>query len=282
MFAGPAGAIEDADSNPVKRGAVHAPAKSAARLASAGKKGKEGQPPLDPADGLLADLRGGETQGVEAAQKLAELGTPRATEIMLDELALGVPPKVAAALLKALSQKGLPQSFEVLSLYAADRNPELRKLAISALADVRETRVVPLLVAALSDATPDVRAAAAQALSARREKAAEPALLKLLAHKDAAAAPALAEIGGPETARTLAEMVGNVPDHLLVTALGDLLKRKDFGPDPIRLEVVKTLGKIPGNDAVDALADYLKVTAKDKTTPSRGEASKIIEQRTTK
>ncbi len=253
----------------------------------AAKKSKEGKEvpavaPADPAEMLATQLRGPEAQALEAAQKLADLGTSKAVELTLNELALGVPPKVAALLLTGVDKKGSPQAFDILAIYSTDRNPELRKLAFTALGDLKDQRAVPLLISALADATPDVRAAAAQALGARKEKTAEPALLKLLAHKDTSAPAALAQVGGPDTARTLSEMVGNVPDRLVVEALGDFLKRKDFGPDPIRLEVVKTLGKIPGSDALDALSDYLKATAKDKALPSRTEASKIIEQRTAK
>ena len=170
----------------------------------------------------------------------------------------------------------------MLSLYSTNRSPELRKRAVQALGDIQDARVVPLLIAALSDGSGEVRAAAAGALGARREKSAEPALLKLLARQDNAAPAALGAIGGPETTRTIAEMVGNVPDRLVVQTLGELLKRGDFGPDPLRLEVVKTLGKIPGDPALDVLSDYLKATAKDKGRPSSKEATKIIEQRTAK
>jgi hypothetical protein len=242
---------------------------------------KKGAGP-DAVEALLPQLRGTEEEALQATQKLQELADPKAVEVLLNELAIGVSPKVAAAMLEALQPKKDPRAIDVLELYSTNRNPELRRRAVAALGDIPDGRVVPLLIAALSDATSDVRAVAAAALGARKEKSAEPHLLKLLAHKDIAAPAALGQIGGPETARTLAEMVGNVPDRLVVQTLGELLKRADFGPDPLRVEVVKTLGKIPGGDALDVLTDYVKATAKDKARPSRQEASKIIEQRTAK
>jgi len=241
---------------------------------------RKGQP--DPVEALAPGLRGPEDQAVEAAQKLAALPGPRAVDLLLDALVVGAPPRVAAALLEALAPKKDPRAAEVLAYYAHDRNPELRRLAVSALGVVPDPRVTPLLIAALSDAMAEVRGAAAQALGARREKSAEPQLLKLLARKDASAPAALGQIGGPETARTLAEMVGNVPDRLLVQSLAALLQRPDFGPGPLRLEVVKTLGKMPGNDAVEALSDYIKATAKDKNRPSRAEAGRLVEERSAK
>jgi hypothetical protein len=123
---------------------------------------------------------------------------------------------------------------------------------------------------------------AAGALGARHEKSAEPALIQLLLRKDPAAPPALGQIGGPDTARALAEMIGNVPDGMILQTLGELLRRPDFGPEPVRVQVVKTVGKMPGSQTLDILGDYVTDTAKDKLRPSRVEAQKIIEQRTAK
>ena len=207
-------------------------------------------------------------------------------------------------------------------MYARHRNPDLRKKAIVALAALSApaveaavkpgakgakaaaasvvavapaaaspavASVTPLFIAALSDSSSEVRAAAAETLGNRHEKTAEPALIKLLLRKDAAAPAALGQIGGADTARALGEMIGNVPDRLISETLGELLKRPDFGPDPLRVEVVKTLGKMPGTMPVDLLSDYVKDTAPsagkdkaEKARPSRIEAQKIIEQRTAK
>lgn len=286
-----------------------------------------------PEDALIGELRGKDDQALAAVKKLAALDTPRATEILLGELSLGVSPKVAGAVLDVLLQKRSAEGLPLLSLYARHRNPELRKRAVSALAALvvapapgagnaaaapagdaaakaaapaakaakgggkasapsapaltaaQQAQVVGLLIASLSDANTDVREVAAEALGARREKAAEPALIKLLLRKDAAAPAALGQIGGAETARALAEMIGTVPDRLLAETLGLLLIRPDFGPDPLRLEVVKTLGKLSGSQPIDLLSDYVTATAKDKADkarPSRTEAQKIIEQRTAK
>lgn len=249
------------------------PAPAAAKVTDAGP---------DPAEALLAEVRKGGAAALEAAQRLAALATARALELSLDELALGPPPPVAGELLSGLVGRKDPKAIEVLVFYAHHRSPDLRKRAVQALGEIPDERVVPVLIDALSDPTTDVRATAAAALGARRERRAEGALLKLLQHKDTAAPAALGLIGGPDTARTLSEMVGNVPDRLVVQTLGELLKRADFGPDALRVEVVKTLGKIPGNDPVDALSEYLKLSAKDKARPSRTEATKIVEQRTAK
>lgn len=282
-----AGGAADAVRTPAKKtGESAGGIKSAAALAAKAKAGKpepaEAGP--DPADALLPEVRKG---SVEAIQKLGALGTPRAFELLLSELSLGLSPKAASAALEIMVAKKVPDSLPLLTLYAHHRSPELRKKALSGLGAMTATpadlsATTPLLITALSDASADVRGVAAKALGDRKEKSAEPQLIKLLLRKDAAAPAALGKIGGPDTARALAEMIGNVPDSMITETLGELLLRPDFGPEPIRVEVVKTLGKMPGTQTLDILTDYMKETAKEVKRPSRGEAQKIIEQRTAK
>jgi len=263
---------------------------------------------------LIADLRragspSDEQAAVAAAQKLGTMTAPAATEALLTELATGLSPKVATAALDALiAQKPAAadtQLLPVLSLYARHRNAELRRRAVTAIAALPDTtgasQVVPILISALGDGSADVRQVAAQSLGARHEKTAEPALIKLLLRKDPAAPAALGQVGGADTARALSEMIGNVPDRMILETLGELLKRPDFGPEQVRVQVVKTIGKMPGSQTLDILSDYVKQTApgaaqaggkvaakagkeagKDAPRPSRVEAQKIIEQRTAK
>lgn len=268
---------------------------------------------------LIARLRSTtESEAVAAARKLGETNTPTAQAALLDALSIGVSPKVAAAALSSLSSLRSADALPVLELYTHHRNPDLRKRAVQGLVALvvapegNETpakppvgkklvkpvtvkpgvaheelapKIVPQLIAALSDGSSDVRQVAAEALGQRREKSAEPALIKLLQRKDTAAPEALGLIGGPDTARALGEMIGTVPNYLITTTLGALLRRSDFGPEPARTEVVKMLGKMPGDQPVDFLSDYVKATDTDKESkarPSRAEAQKIIEQRTAK
>lgn len=292
----------------------------AARETGALKGAKVTVPKVDPsADAvapLLADLRrgaagAGEDAAVDAVKKLGALGTPRAMDALLGELSTGLSPKVATAALDVLvAHKPTaedPSPLAVYSLYAHHRNAELRRRAYSGLAALPDapagspapaagqaaapttSPAVPMLIAALSDSSAEVRQVAAQALGTRHEKSAEPALIKLLLRKDPAAPLALGQIGGADTARALAEMIGNVPDRMILETLGELLKRPDFGPEQVRTGVVKTIGKMPGAQTLDILTDYVKMTAPDKNAkdkapprPSRVEALKIIEQRTAK
>jgi hypothetical protein len=254
----------------------------------------------------------------EALLDVLALGaSPKVAGAALDALAAGKDRLPASHRSQLIGE-----SLQVLTVYAHHRSPELRKRAMASLAALvapaaepapaaaakspakapskgaapaaapsasvsasEAAQVVPLLIAGLSDSSAEVRSVAAQALGDRREKTAEPALIKLLLRKDSAAPEALGKIGGADTARALSEMIGNVPDSFITETLGLLLLRPDFGPDPLRLDVVKTLGKLPGSQPTDILSDYMNQTGKDKADkarPSRAEASKIIEQRTAK
>lgn len=280
----------------------------------ASKAPGKAEAPADAFAALVADLRRSgspseEQAAATAAQKLGGLASPAANEVLLGELSTGLPPKVAMAALDALAAQKTAaveaQLLPVLSLYAHHRNADLRGRAVTAVAALpvspaASATVVPLLIGALGDASSEVRAVAAQALGGRHEKSAEPALIKLLLRKDPAAPAALGQVGGADTARALSEMIGNVPDRMILETLGELLKRPDFGPEQVRVQVVKTIGKMPGSQTLDILTDYVKQTApagagggqagakpgkdaaKEAPRPSRIEAQKIIEQRTAK
>jgi HEAT repeat protein len=237
-------------------------------------------PPSEPVPDLKKTLMTAEEEKAgEAARKLGESTDPAALDALLDALALGAPPKRAADVLAALAGRKDARAVDVLKHFAKNRNPELRKKALVALGALPDQRAVAPLLDALSDSVEEVRAAAAKALGDRKEKSAEQRLLQLLRRRDAAAAPALAQIGTPDLAHRIAEMLGEIPDALLCTALGDMLKRPDFGPENVRVEMVKTLAKVPGIDSTTTLIEYVAATEKDKARPSRQEAQKIVDQR---
>jgi HEAT repeat protein len=185
------------------------------------------------------------------------------------------------ALVQALGGKNDPRAVAALERHTRHRSPAVRKAALTALAALPagDKRALPPLLVALGDSDGEVRGVAAKLIGDRREHGAEERLVKLLEHRDAAAAGALAAIGTPELAHRLSEMMGSVPDPILCTALGEMLKRRDLGPETIRVELVRTLGKVPGPDATTALIEYVAATESDKARPSRQEAQKLVDER---
>jgi len=229
---------------------------------------------------LKKDLQtGDDAHADDAAKKLAASKDAKAPELILDLLALGLPPRHAQIVLGGLGARHDAKSIEVLGTFARNRNAEVRRKAIALLAGMVDPKVTPLLLAALSDTAPEVRAEAAGALGKRKERSAEAKLLQLLERRDPSAPAAVAAIATPDLAHRLGERIGPIPDELLCSTLGEILKRPDFGPDPVRVEIVKTLAKIPGADSTTALQEYLQATEKDPKRPSRKSAQEIIDQR---
>jgi HEAT repeat protein len=220
-----------------------------------------------------------EARAVDAAAALGKSSDPKALEALVAALDEGTTPKAAAAECAALGVKKDARALPILTQYARHRAAEVRKAALAALALVNDKRATAALIAGLGDSDAEVRAQAAKGIADRRERTDEDRLIKLMEHRDASAAGALAAIATPQLAHRLSEMLGQVPDPILCTALGEMLKRVDFGPEPIRVEVVRTLSKVPGVDSTAVLVEYVASTERDKNRPSRLEAQKIVDER---
>ncbi|HJZ86671.1 MAG TPA: HEAT repeat domain-containing protein [Polyangia bacterium] len=228
------------------------------------------------ADPLKADLMSDDVdKAVAAAQKL---GAAKRADLLLEAISMGAPPKVDAAILEALAQCKTERALDTFLRYADNRNPEVRKKALTGLSEAPDKRASARLMEAVGDGDPSVRALAAKFVAKRREKGADEALLKLLRHNDGGAAQPLGSIATPEMTRRLAEMVGVLSDALLAQTLGVILKRSDVA-DPLRVEIVNTLVKIPGADSTTALVEYVAAVPAKEDRPSKGAAQKAIEQK---
>ena len=218
-------------------------------------------------------------RAVAAASSLGVLADPRAMAALAGALDLGLPPRVAAASLEALASKKEAALLDLFRRYAQHRRPEIRKVALEAAGALVLPGSVAVLIDALSDTDATVRAKAARLLGERREKAAEDPLFRLLVRGDDAAGEPLGAVAGIGTAKKLIDLIGQVPDRALALALGGCLARVDFGPEPLRVDVVKALGKLPGTEPVALLEDYDRGLAEKDDRPSRAEARRILEGR---
>lgn len=237
------------------------------------------KPPAD-LDATVAALANANVEvAAAAAEKLAGYDHPAAHEALLDALALGVPPSVAAPVLAAVAARPAPTDIASLARYAGHRNPAVRSPALDALARYADPAARAAVVAGLRDRAGTVRAAAAAAIGrAKLIEAADP-LLVLLARGEEAAARSLAALADPELARRIAEHFGKVPEPTLALCLGAILKRPDFGPDTARVEVVRAIGKIQDAAAIAALTDYIDSVPKNQQRPSKQEASAMVDAR---
>lgn len=230
---------------------------------------------------LKADLHGDNVdRAVAAASALGSLkGDAAAIDALMGALQLGAPPKLTVALIESIALHKSAKSLDLVRHFVTNRRAEIRVAAVNAVGSVEDPRVATILIATLGDSSPMVRARAARLLAELKERRAEKPLFKMLRRGDKAAARPLGTVGGVETAKQLAELIGELPDAAIATALGTMLKRGDFGPDPLRVEVVKALGKIPGADATAALVEYVASVPAKEVRISKAKAEKLLEER---
>lgn len=219
-----------------------------------------------------------------AAEKAAvELGSSKdakaATGVLLDALALGVHPKVAAAALGSLATLERAEAFDTIAFYLTYRDTRVRTAAVTAMGALDDKRADNFVLAALSDSDKKVRAAAADVVSKRKIKRGIEPLMALLQKGDEATAPALAAMADNDLAVALGELIGKAPDAVLARTLGLILMRPSYGPESARVEVVRALGKVPGPEAIEQLSTYVDSIPENPPRQSRREAEATIENR---
>ncbi len=244
------------------------------------KKKRKKAPVAQSADAQSSDLRSTSIDKAEAAAEgLGNSKSPKAVATLLDALAMGVHPRVAAVALTALAKHAKPESFETVSYYLHHRSPRVRGAAVKAMGTLNDKRSKKLVLRALRDSHKTVRAAAAELLATKKNKQAIEPLIALIKKGDEASAMALASLANADLARSLGELIGSAPDGLLARCLGAILMRPDFKPEEARVEVVRALGKIPGNDTLEQLSNYIGSIPDKPPRDSRREAELIVEAR---
>jgi HEAT repeat protein len=229
---------------------------------------------------LRANLQSTDLErATQAARQLGQVQTPDALKILLDSLAMGLHPTLAGSVIDAVALYKDARAMDVLLYYSHHRAADVRGRAIAALGQQGDARVAAAVQTGLRDSDASVRAAAAQVAAARKDAAAISPLMALLVKGDAAVAEPLAKLSTPDTARKLGELIGEAPDALLAQCLGAILVRPDFGPEAAYVEVVRVLGKLPGDDAIVALTTFIGSTPEVPVRQSRREAQALYEQK---
>lgn len=219
-----------------------------------------------------------EGKAVAAVRALGDSKAPNAGEPLIEALAVGTTPPVAQEALAQLGKLRDPKAIQVLVLYSGNRTSVTRLAAVKALAALPDPRVVGTLMERLGDSDAEVRAVAATALRDRKETRAVDRLFKLVARNDAGAAAPLGTLAPPTLVPQIAELRGRVDDAVLASVFGEFIKRGDV-PDRLRLDVVRTLGNLPGAAATTALVEYLAEVPEKESRPSRDEAQRLIDRR---
>ena len=89
---------------------------------------------------------------------------------------------------------------------------------------------------------------------------------------------ALGQLISPNDVPKLAELRGSIDDAVLATALGEFLKRPNVA-DRLRVDVIRTLSRVPGAVATTALVEYLTTIPEKDTRASKDEAQKAVDAR---
>ena len=229
---------------------------------------------------IAADLAAADpATAIAAAKQLGKAAGATGLEALLDALSVGLHPKVAVAALDAVSEHSSPKAFEFAATYARHRNPNVRAAAVRALVAGGGPKMETAVLAALHDGNAGVRLAAADAVAAMKIRAGIEPLLALLARGDDAAVKALGRMADADLARRVAEAVGTAPDTAVARCLGTMLVRADFGPEEARVEVVRALGRVPGDESLEQLTNYVATIPEKPPRASRTEAEATIETR---
>ncbi|NVB84226.1 MAG: hypothetical protein HOV81_37970 [Kofleriaceae bacterium] len=213
-----------------------------------------------------------------AAEQLGASSDPAAHDALLDGLAMGVPPAVAVVAVGALAMHPAPPDVAALVRYANHHTPSLRQAALGALALYPDPIAKKRIVAGLHDKAGSVRGAAATAAAKGRVREALDPLFELLARGEEPAARALAQLADADLVRRIGDQVGKVPEPTLAQTLGFILKRADVA-EPLKIDVVRAVGKIQDPSAVTVLSDYVDATPKTPEKESRTEAQKMVQAR---
>ncbi len=203
--------------------------------------------------------------------------SPKALELLLAALADGVAPRAAEGAAEALGRFDDVRATDALVALAARPTPAVRRAALTALARQKVGKAEEAIRIGLGDVDASVRAAACKAVVARGDRGAEARLLKLLERGDEAAAEAVGKLATPRTVATLAESAGRLPDAIIASALSEVVRREDVA-DPLRVEVLRVIAKLPGAASTAALMDYLAQPG-GKGRPSKDVAQKLIDER---
>jgi HEAT repeat protein len=218
---------------------------------------------------------------VKAAELLGRTNDPRALTQLLDALALGLDPKVAAVALTSVGAHGDVKAFDTVAYYARYRDPSVRAAAVGALASLDDSRAIELVLTSLRDGHKSVRAAASEVVAARSIKRGIEPMLELMKRGDEGVVAPLAKMADPDLARAVGELIGAAPDALTAACLGTILLKPGFKPEAARVEVVRALGKIAGSEAVEQLTTYIEKTPEKPPRQSRREAEALVEARLT-
>ena len=212
-----------------------------------------------------------------AAASLGNEGSKAAREALLSALSVGLHPKVAEAALLGLAKVADSSCFDTMLVYTRSRSEPVRAAAYRGLANLSDKRAEAKLLNALDDESGVVRKIAIEEIERAENRAAMPKLVSLIEKGDLAAGKAFGSMADAEDARKIAETVGRFPDDALAMALGTMLLRPEFDPEPTRVQVVRAMSKLRTKTVKEMLSKYSELDGSVGGRDSLKEARAVLD-----
>ena len=231
--------------------------------------------------------------GRESAQPLASrLSTHDQTELLiaLDELSAsaesdrnsravadllraGQPDVVTDHALDALARMKSREARAVLTAFCRHRRADARVRAYTALANLRDSRDIPVIIEGLRDSAATVRSQVAVLLGQLQAKDAVPDLLRALELGVHTAASAIGKLGDAASVQSYGGQLGRLPLPVMLEGYGQYLERPDI-PESVKLEIIAGLEQVSGA-TVKAFLNARVQTPGKNTTPKLQQAMSI-------
>ncbi|MYR08045.1 MerR family transcriptional regulator [Gordonia sp. SID5947] len=192
---------------------------------------------------LMHDLDS-DSAGVRYGAALAAMGHRLSSEAVADAVLAESDPNVSGALTWALAASGDESGAAVLAVGLRSDDADVRRRAVSAVAEMTGPAVTGMLRGALTDTDAVVRSRAALALGSRGDQAVVPSLIEMVV-----AGPN--DVEAADLLRDLAADSGTADQ--LATDLGRLLDDPAV-PPAARSRLAQALVEMPGDAAADILA----------------------------
>ncbi|NYB51460.1 MAG: HEAT repeat domain-containing protein [Methanobacteriaceae archaeon] len=195
-----------------------------------------------------------------SAEALGRIGDKRAIPYLIESLEDDPDEEVRLKAAWALGEIGDPEAVDALINALSDQSWSVRRTAANSLGLIGDHRSVPYLIKSLEDSDWHVRKYSAVALGKMKDKSAIPVLLEAMDDEDA-------------DVRWKAMLALGKMGEIAVKPLIETLKNKNWR---VRAKAAEVLGKIGGEEALNALICLLLGKNADKNRHVRGKAAEAL------
>ena len=180
---------------------------------------------------------------------LDELGASpdadRNTRAVADLLRAGQPDVVTDHALDALARMKSREARGLLASFCRHRRADARVRAYTALANLRDSRDIPVIIEGLRDSAAPVRSQVAVLLGQLQAKEAVPDLLRALELGVHTAAAAIGKLGDAASVQSYTKQLGRLPLPVMLEGYGQYLERADIAEN-VKLEIIASLEQVSG------------------------------------